>query len=137
MTSDTAAGKVYNTLVERNDKIITTKDIKETAKLLKVDYSAAFVGLNRWAVLVPAVFKGVYYLKNREERDLGTIKEEPLSIVASACNLKLGENWYFGLATALQLSGLWDQQTLTSITVISKKRVYGPKPKVAGMGVEF
>ena len=134
----TKAGRVYNALLERGDNVIATKEIKGVCKLLKIGFNAAFAGLTRRNALVPVVFKGVYYLKNREERDLGTIKEDPLSIVARACNLKLGGDWYFGLATALQLAGLWEQQTLTTITVITKKRVSGhAEKKVAGMNVEF
>ncbi len=106
-------------------------------KLLKVDFNVALVGLSRAGVLAPVAFKGVYYLRNREERDLKTIKEDPLVIVAHACNLRLGKNWYFGLATALQLSGLLNQQTLTAMTVISKKRVSGSKSAIAGMNLAF
>ena len=138
MMTGTAAGKVYNALLERADRVISTKEIGEACKLLKIDFNTAFVGLTRWKVLAPVAFKGVYYLRNREERDLGTIKEDPLSIVARACNLKLKKAWYFGLATALHIAGLWEQQTLTTITVVSKKRIFGLKEKkIAGMKVEF
>ena len=137
MFSSSKAGRVYNALLERTDRVVSTREIKEMCKLLKVDFNSVLVGLTRSNALEPVIFKGVYYLRNREERDLGTTKEDPLSIVARACNLKLKKNWYFGLATALQLAGLWEQQTLTTITVVSKKRISRPKTVSAGMRVEF
>src|SRR3989338_5470459 len=135
--SSSKAGRVYTALLERNGRVFSTKEIRQMCKLLKVDFNVALVGLNRAGVLAPVAFKGVYYLRNREERDLNTIKEDPLVIVANACNLRLGKNWYFGLASALQLSGLSNHQTLTTMTIISKKRVSGSKPAIAGMNIEF
>ncbi len=135
--SSSKAGRVYNALLERKGRVFSTKEIRQMCRLLKVDFNVAMVGLNRAGVLEPVVFKGIYYLRDREERDLRTIKEDPLLIVANACKLRLGTDWYFGLATALQLAGLWKQQTLTKMTVISKKRVYGSKMPIAGMQVEF
>ena len=137
MAHSSLSGRVYNVLLERNDQIVSTKQIKTACKLLGVEYKTAMVGLSRDNVLEPVIFKGVYYLKNREERDLGTVKGDPILVVAQACNLKLGENWYFGLATALKLSGLWEQQTLTTITIISKARIQRSKTSFGGTSIEF
>ncbi len=131
------AGKVYNVLLEREPRVLTTQEIRAACKRLNVDFNSALIGLSRNHALEPLLFKGVYYLRDRDELALGTIKEEPLNLVARACSLKLKKNWYFGLATALHLAGLWEQQTLTTLTVMSKKRVARPKNSVAGMAVEF
>ncbi|MFA6330381.1 MAG: hypothetical protein WCX64_06950 [Candidatus Micrarchaeia archaeon] len=131
------AGKVYNVLLERKDRVVLTKDIRTACNLLKLDYDGVLVSLIRSKVLETAVFKGVYYVKSREERDLGTIKGDPFNVVARACNLKLKNGWYFGLATALYIEGLWEHQGLTGITVISKRRVQRAKADFAGMRVEF
>ncbi len=135
--SSSKAGRVYNVLLERNDRVVSTKEIKAACNFLKLDFKVVMVGLTRAKVLEPAVFKGVYYVKRRDEKDLGTIKEDPLKVIARACNLKLEKNWYFGLATALKLSHLWGQQTLATATVISKKRVQRAEISFAGMNVEF
>ncbi|MEK6924559.1 MAG: type IV toxin-antitoxin system AbiEi family antitoxin [Candidatus Micrarchaeota archaeon] len=134
--SDSIAGKVYNVLLERNDRVIETKNIKSACELLKIDFTAVLVGLTRAEVLEPVIFKGVYYVRNREEKDLKTIKEDPLEVVARACNLKLKADWYYGLATALKLSGVWEQQSHVTITVISKKRV-NRATSFAGMTIKF
>jgi len=135
--SSSKAGRVYNVLLERNDRVVSTNEIRAACNLLKLDFKVVLVGLNRAKVLEPVIFKGVYYVKRREEKDLGVIKEGPLNVIARACSLKLKKNWYFGLATALKLSGLWEQQTLATATIITKKRVQRANTSFAGMAVEF
>lgn len=131
------AGKVYNVLLERVGRVASTKDVKAACSSLGVNYSAAIAGLIRANALEPAVFKGVYYVRSLEEHALGKISSDPIEVVARACNLKLGSDWYFGLASALKIAGLWKQQTLTAITVVSRKRVFAQKASFAGTTVEF
>jgi len=135
------AGRVYNVLLERNSaaktKVVSTDDIRAASKFLKLEASTVLPSLIRSGVIEPVIFKGIYYVRDREERDLKKIKADPLETIAEACNIRLGETWYFGLATALKLSGEWEQQTLTTATVISKKRVQRSKTSFAGMAVEF
>lgn len=135
--SESMAGKVYNVLLERNDQVLETKEIRAACELLKLDFTTVLVGLTRAEVLEPVVFKGVYYVRNREEKDLKTVKGDPLEVVAKACNLRLKAGWYYGLSSALKILGAWDQQTLASLTVISKKRVNRANASFAGMTVEF
>ncbi len=134
---ESKAGKVYSVLILRSDRVVSTAQIKEACRLLGVDFQTAFVGLDRAGILEPVIFKGVYYVRTPEERQLGTIQEDSLDVIARACNLALKENWYFGLATALKLAGLWEQQTLTTITIVSKKRVKRSKQAFGGLNVEF
>jgi len=128
--------KVYNVLLSRFDRVISSDDIKKTAATFQMNPRAALVTLTRSGALEPVVFKGVYYVRNRNERDLHTIEEDPLRILARACNMRLGKDWYFGLATALKLAGVWRQQSLTTITIITKMRVRS-KASFAGYVVEF
>jgi hypothetical protein len=51
--------------------------------------------------------------------------------------MRLGKGWYFGLATALKLAGVWGQQSLTTMTIITKTRVQHAKASFAGYAVEF
>jgi hypothetical protein len=128
--------KVYNVLLSRFERVVSSDDIKKTATAFQMDPRAALVALTRNRALEPVVFRGVYYVRNRNERDLRTIEEDPLRIVARACNMRLGIGWYFGLATALKLAGVWGQQSLTTITIITKRR-QNPKTAFAGYTVEF
>ncbi|MBU1197644.1 hypothetical protein KJ765_03970 [Candidatus Micrarchaeota archaeon] len=134
---ESEAGKIYNILLSRHDRVVSSDHIRTACKVSGVEFSTAQAGLARAEAIVPVVFRGVYYVKDREERDLGTIKEEAINVVARACNLKLKKNWYFGLATALKVGGISEQQTQTTITVITKKRIRGYRKAFAGMNIEF
>ncbi|MFH1199439.1 MAG: hypothetical protein V1708_00050, partial [Candidatus Micrarchaeota archaeon] len=72
---DSGAGKVHNVLLSRNDRVVSSEDIKAACKALGIEYGTALSGLSRTGALVPVVFRGVYYVRDREERDLKTIKE--------------------------------------------------------------
>ncbi|MEK6953720.1 MAG: hypothetical protein AABX01_01835 [Candidatus Micrarchaeota archaeon] len=130
------AGRVHNVLLSRPSRVISSNEVKRVCRAVGVKYKTALAGLTRAKVIVPVVFKGIYYVRDRDERDLETIRKDALDSVAQACALKLGKDWYFGLATALFLSGIWGQQALTTITVISKRRIQR-KSRFAGMNVEF
>ncbi len=134
---ESKAGRVYNVLILRTDRVVSTASIREACRLLGVGFQTAFVGLSRAGVLEPVIFKGVYYVRKPDERQLGTMREDSLDVIARACNLALKEDWYFGLATALKLAGLWEQQTLATITVVCKKRVKKNRANFGGFTVEF
>lgn len=129
--------KVYNALLSRSERVVTSDDVKKVAKDFKMNPRAGLDGLIRNGSLEPVLFKGVYYVRNRDERDLQTIQEDPLRIIARACNVRIGKDWYFGLATALKLAGFWWQQILTTITVITKRRVQHSESSFGGYAVEF
>lgn len=130
------AGRVYNVLVLRREKIISSRELREACKRLGVGFKTALAGLSRAGAVEPVLFKGVYYVRSPEELQLGTIRQDALDVIAGACSLKLKDDWYFGLATALMLSGLWKQQHLATLSVICKKRVKRCKASFAGFNVE-
>lgn len=129
--------KVYNALLSRSERVVTSDDIRKVAKDFKMNPRAGLDGLIRNGALEPVLFKGIYYVRNRDERELRTIQEDPLRIIARACNVRIGRDWYFGLATALKLAGIWGQQTLTTITIITKGRLQLSESSFAGYIVEF
>ncbi len=129
--------KVYNALLSRFERVVSSDDVRKIAKAFQVDSRATLVTLTRNETLVPVVFRGVYYVRNRNERDLHTIEEDPLRIIARACDMRLNKRWYFGLSTALKLADLWGQQSLTTITIITRMRVQQAKASFAGYAVEF
>jgi hypothetical protein len=130
-------GKVYNSLLSRSERVVTSDDIKNVAKQFKMNARAGLDGLIRNGALEPVLFKGIYYVRNRDEQELQTIRVDPLHIIARACNVRIGKDWYFGLATALKLAGAWGQQTLTTITIITKKRIQHSRSSFGGYAVEF
>ncbi len=130
------AGRAHNVLMAKPGRVVTSGELRRTCKALKIKYKTVLAGLARSGALIPLLFKGVYYVRDRNERDLGVVKTGALDALASACNLKLGKGWYFGLSTALFLSGAWGQQTQTVATIITKKRIQR-KSSFAGLKVEF
>src|SRR5208282_925167 len=124
-------------LLSRFERVVTSDDVKKVAEDFKMNPRAGLDGLIRKGTLEPVLFKGIYYVRNREEQNLHTIQEDPIRIIARACNMRIGKDWYFGLATALKLAGLWGQQSLTTITIITKTRVQHPETSFGGYGVEY
>ena len=129
--------KVYSALLSRFERVVSSSDVKKVAAAFQMDSRAALVALSRNGALVPVVFRGIYYVRNRNERDLRTIEEDPFRILARACDMKLGRKWYFGLSTALKLAGVWGQQSLTTMTIITRMRVQRARASFAGYAVEF
>ena len=129
--------KAYNALLSRFERVVSSDDVKKIAAAFQLDSRAALVTLTRNGALVPVVFRGVYYVRNRNERDLRTIEEDPFRTLARACDMRLGKRWYFGLSTALKLANVWGQQSLTTITIITRMRVQRARASFAGYAVEF
>jgi predicted nucleotidyltransferase len=55
------------------------------------------------------VLKGIYYIIDPEEREMGTLKSNLFEMVANALRLKGVNRWYFGLDSGLRLNGMKDE----------------------------
>lgn len=86
-------------------KIITAVDLKKICDRYGFDFRKTKVTLLNKGYLL-TVFRGIYYLKDYNEKKTGAIKysaNELLSLGLAARGVK---NWYFGLNTALKMLNL-------------------------------
>lgn len=105
-------------LLKRKKRVCASKDIHE---LIGADYLSAISNLinTRWLVPLKG-FRGIYYVRDPEERLRSFFKLDSFSILGMTLNNAFGSSWCFGRITALSLAGLIHQPVLTYY-VINKK----------------
>src|SRR5574340_1032250 len=86
-------------------EFVTSEEVKEYCKFLKLDYDLV-VRYSIWRKYLVRIFRGVFYVKSIEEFKTGKSKYNHLELVAKGLELKKVENWYFGLHTALKLNNM-------------------------------
>jgi len=87
------------------EKIITSKDLKEVCFKYDFDFNNTKKLLLNKRYLI-TIFRGVYYLKDYNERKTGVIRYSSNELLSESLRIKGIKNWYFGLSTALKLMNL-------------------------------
>jgi len=86
--------KIDTILREAKGKILTRKDFDSLATKYKFDKDTLRrVMLNKGYLIT--IFRGVYYLKDYEEKKLNSLKYSPYELLALGLEKK-GIKWYFG-----------------------------------------
>lgn len=96
---------VWESLFRDEKKVVTTDDLHNLAERIGKDPENAIRHLRRAGYILP-LFKGYYYVRSPEERELGDPRYNPLELFGLAAEAKGIGNWYFGLHTALRLNGM-------------------------------
>ena len=126
--------KIDAILRETKGRIFTRKDLDSLAKRYKLNsFKLRKLLLNSGYLLT--IFRGVYYLKNYEEKKLNTLKYSAYELLSLGLNKK-GIKWYFGLNTALKFLGLTHEVFPISI-VINDKFNRTKTMKIAGSSFLF
>ncbi|MEW5955466.1 MAG: hypothetical protein AB1626_02930, partial [Candidatus Micrarchaeota archaeon] len=109
---------ISEVLLKGGKRVCASADIRELAGR---DYLSTLSNLinTRWLVPLKGL-KGVYYVRDPEERVKSFFKLDSFSILASALNTALGSQWYFGRLTALSLAG-FIHQPVSTYYVVNKK----------------
>jgi len=126
--------KIDTILREANGKILTRKDFDSLATKYKFDKDTLRrVMLNKGYLIT--IFRGVYYLKDYEEKKLNSLKYSPYELLALGLE-KRGIKWYFGLNTALKFLGLTHE--VFPINIVINNKFNRTKPmKIAGSSFFF
>ncbi len=109
---------VSEILLKRGKRICTSADIREFAGVTYLSEISNLIN-TRWLVPLSG-FRGVYYIRDPEERLRSFFKLDAFSILALALNTVLNNDWYFGRLTALNLAG-FDHQSISNYYVVNKK----------------
>ena len=110
--------KIDTILREAKGKILTRKDFDSLATKYKFDKDTLRrVMLNKGYLIT--IFRGVYYLKDYEEKKLNSLKYSPYELLALGLEKK-GIKWYFGLNTALKFLGLTHEVFPVNIVINDK-----------------
>ena len=116
-------------------EFVTTKDLKEYCKALKLNYDSVIHYLSKRKNLV-RIFRGIFYVKSLEEFKLGKSKYNHLELVAKGLELKGVKNWYFGLHTSLKLNNMTHEH-FTIDEVISDSLFRANPVSIAGYKFKF
>jgi len=126
--------KIDTILREAKGKILTRKDFDSLATKYKFDKDTLRkVMLNKGYLIT--IFRGVYYLKDYEEKKLNSLKYSPYELLALGLEKK-GVKWYFGLNTALKFLSLTHEVFPVNIVVNDKFNRTKPM-KIAGSSFFF
>src|SRR3989344_4172133 len=126
--------KIDTILREAKGKILTRKDFDSLATKYKFDKDILRrVMLNKGYLIT--IFRGVYYLKDYEEKKLNSLKYSPYELLALGLEKK-GVKWYFGLNSALKLLGLTHEVFPVNIVINDKFNRTNPM-KIAGSNFLF
>ncbi|MBI2675734.1 MAG: hypothetical protein HYX24_04710 [Candidatus Aenigmarchaeota archaeon] len=89
----------------KGKKIISTHDFKNLCDKYGFDFRKTKVGLMNKGYLL-TIFRGIYYLKDYNEKKTGAIKYSANELLSLGLAAKGIKNWYFGLNTALKMLNL-------------------------------
>lgn len=98
---------VSEILLKRGKRVCTSGDVKDIVKGRYLAWLANLVN-TRWLMPLRG-FKGIYYVRDPEERIRSFLKMDGFAVLSSALNSLFGRNWYFGRVTALSLLGIIHQ----------------------------
>ena len=126
--------KIDTILREAKGKILTRKDFDSLATKYKFDKDTLRrVMLNKGYLIT--IFRGVYYLKDYEEKKLNSLKYSPYELLALGLEKK-NVRWYFGLNTALKFIGLTHE--VFPVNIVINDKFNRPKPmKISGSSFFF
>ena len=126
--------KIDTILREAKGKILTRKDFDSLATKYKFNKDVLRrVMLNKRHLIT--IFRGVYYLKDYEEKKLNSLRYSPYELLALGLEKK-GIKWYFGLNTALKFLNLTHE--VFPINVVINDSFNRTKPmKIAGSSFFF
>jgi len=126
--------KIDTILREAKGKILTRKDFDSLATKYKFDKDTLRrVMLNKGYLIT--IFRGVYYLKDYEEKKLNSLKYSPYELLALGLEKK-NVKWYFGLNTSLKFLGLTHEVFPLNIVINDKFNRTKPM-KIAGSSFFF
>ncbi len=89
----------------KGKKIVTAADLNALCNKYRFDFRKTKVALLNKGYLV-TVFRGIYYLKDYNEKKTGVIKYSANELLSLGLAEKGIKNWYFGLNTALKMLNL-------------------------------
>jgi len=126
---------IVEKLARSSKKIITSGEIKEDCKELKMDYYTTIRYLTHYKYL-SRILKGIFYVYSIEERKLKKVDMSFYDILAEALKLKGIKNWYFGLETALKLNNMTHEYF--TVDFIMNDKIFRAKPiPIMGRKVKF
>jgi len=89
----------------KKKKFITSRELEKLCRDFDMNYeNTKKLLLNKGFLLT--IFRGIFYVKDFNEKRTGMIKYTPYELLSTGMGIKGIKNWYFGLYTAIKLLNL-------------------------------
>ncbi len=134
--SQDMSSKVHSGLLNRKLRVASSNDIHQVCSAFGYSFENVRTVLVRRGVLVPVLFKGVFYIRTPNEL-LTESLPDGLKLVSLACTKRFGQEWYFGLHTALKLSNIAGVRTQNKIFVVIRQQIIPSVRMMSGVEVVF
>ena len=106
-------------------KFITSRELEKLCNDFSLNYeNTKKLLLNKGFLLT--IFRGIFYVKDFNEKKTETIKYTPYELLAKGLEVKKIKNWYFGLYSAIKLLNLTHE--FSSINYVINDRFNRVKP---------
>lgn len=92
---------IIRTLINEGKKLIVSKDLERVCNKYNLDYNKIRRLLLNTGYII-TIFRGIFYIKDYNEKKTGVLKYTSDELVAKGFNLKGIKNWYFGLRSGLK-----------------------------------
>ena len=112
---------IWRKLLIEGNKIVTSNRVREIADELGKDYPRALSYLLEHRYLI-RVFRGVFYVNDRKERESSSFERSIYEIVGDALTAKSVKHWYLGLETALKINGLTHEYFAVNFVITDSYR---------------
>ncbi|MCS7385851.1 MAG: hypothetical protein NDF55_03790 [archaeon GB-1867-005] len=120
-------------LSEYGGRVVTRIELVDLCERFRIDLDYFINHAIRYGYVV-RILRGLYYVKTVEEFKLRK-SLNPLRVLSLGMK-RLGIKWYFGLYTALRLSGVTHEYY--DVTFVISHSLFRPRPiKIAGENVRF
>lgn len=100
-------------------KIITSKHLKEICFKYDFDFNNTKKLLLNKGYLI-TIFRGVYYLKDYNEKKTGVIRYSANELLSEGLRIRGIKNWYFGLSTAIKFLNLTHEVFTVNYVIIDR-----------------
>jgi len=119
----------------KKKKILTSGDLKAICDKYDFDFGRTKVSLMNKGYLL-TIFRGIYYLRDFNEKKTGVIKYSADELLSEGLRLKGAGNWYFGLNTAFKMMNLTHE--IFAVDYVLNDRFNRVKPmKILGSNFLF
>lgn len=112
---------IWKKMIVDGKRYTTSSEINALAMRLDKDPKRSLSYLQEHEYII-RILRGIYYVKDPEERERGFLKHSIYDMIAEALRIKGVKNWYFGLETALKLNNMTHEYFTVDYVVTNSYR---------------
>ena len=112
---------IWKKLIVEDRKIVISSEIQNLARKLSKEPIRSLKYLQEHGYIY-RIFKGIYYVKNPNEREKSFFEDSVYEIVAKGLKIKGVKHYYFGLETALKINNMTHEYFTVNFVITDSYR---------------